>query len=94
MALFVVHPWAPFITGMLAGCWIGAVIGCAGVLLLVGRRVRQLETINLLLRTMLKARERPQRTGTGGGGGLTLVMPLPGASRMAGRPMSRIARVN
>jgi len=92
MALFVVHPWAPFVTGMLAGCWVGAVIGCAGVLLVVGRLVRQLETINLLLRTKLKARLKPQRTGTGGGP--TLVMPIPSPAREAATPMRRIARVH
>jgi hypothetical protein len=93
MALLVVHAWAPFVTGMLAGCWIGAVIGCAGVLLVVGRRVRQLETINLLLRTKLKARQKPQGTGTGGGGP-TLVMPLPRAARETATPIRRIARVH
>jgi len=90
MALFVVHPWAPFVSGMLAGCWIGAAIGCAGVLLLVGRRVRQLETINLLLRARLKVREKPHRTGTGP----ALVMPLPSASRKAEKSVSKMARVH
>jgi hypothetical protein len=93
MALFVVHPWAQFFTGMLMGCWIGAAIATAGVLLLVGRRVRQLETINLLLRTKLKARPNPQRTGTGGPGP-TLVMPLPRSARRTGPERERIARVN
>jgi hypothetical protein len=93
MALLVVHPWAPFLTGMLAGCWIGAAIGCAGVLLLVGRRVRQLETINLLLRTKLKVREKPQRTGASAHGQM-LVMPIPSDRHRAESPMSRIARIH
>jgi hypothetical protein len=91
MALIDVHPWARFFAGMLAGCWVGAAIASAGVLLMVGRRVRQLETINGLLRTKLRAREKPKRTGTGGGGP-TLVMPLPSSARNAER--IRIARVN
>ncbi len=93
MALFVVHPWAPFVSGMLAGCWIGAAIGCAGVLLLVGRRVRQLETINLLLRAKLKVREKPQSTGTAGGGPM-LVMPLPSATRKMEKTATRMARMH
>jgi hypothetical protein len=63
------------------------------VLLLVGRRVRQLEGINLLLHTKLKARIKPQRTGTGGTSP-TLVMPLPSSARQTERPRERIARVN
>jgi hypothetical protein len=90
MALFVVHAWAPFVSGMFVGCWIGATIGCAGILLVVGRRMRQLETINQLLRNKLKGREKPQRTGTAGPGP-TLVMPT---LRQAERPATRIARVH
>jgi hypothetical protein len=93
MALFVVRPWAEFIAGVVAGCWIGAVIACVGVLLLVGRRVRQLEGINLLLRTKLKAYVRPRRMGTAGTGP-ALVMPLPGSARKSELPRERIARVN
>ncbi|MFZ0273639.1 MAG: hypothetical protein WB524_12830 [Acidobacteriaceae bacterium] len=92
MALFDVHPWAQFIAGMLTGCWIGAAVACVGVLLVVGRRVRQLETLNLLLRTKLKAR-MPRRMGTSGTGP-TLVMPLPSSARKAESVASRIARVN
>jgi hypothetical protein len=92
MTLFVVHPWAQFFAGVVTGCWIGALIACAGLLLLVGRRVRQLESVNLLLRMKLKSRGVPQRTGTGGPGP-TLVMPLPSAARTTER-VGRIARVN
>jgi hypothetical protein len=93
MTLFVVHPWAQFFAGVITGCWIGAIIACAGLLLLVGRRVRQLESINQLLRTKLKVRIRPQRTGTGKHGP-TLVMPMPGAARKVEVPPQKIARVN
>jgi hypothetical protein len=93
MALFVVHPWAQFFAGLLTGCWIGALIACAGVLLLVVRRVRQLESINLVLRARLKTRGKPQRTGTGVPGP-TLVMPLPKSGRKAESAMARMARMN
>jgi hypothetical protein len=78
---------------MLTGCWIGAAVACVGVLLVVGRRVRQLETLNLFLRTKLKARAMHRRLGTGGPGP-TLVMPLPGSTRKAESPASRMARMN
>lgn len=95
MALFEIHPWARFFAGMLAGCWIGAAIACAGVVLLMGRRVRQLESINLLLRTKLKARTKSQRMGSGGGGGgHMLVMPLPETQRKAETSGGRVARMN
>lgn len=97
MALLEIHPWVRFFTGLFAGCWIGALIACAGVLLLMGRRVRQLESINLLLRTKLRARSRAQKaaTGTGtGGGSPMLVMPLPGVHRKPDKPATRTARMN
>ena len=94
MTLFVVHPWAQFFAGVVTGCWIGAVIACAGLLLLVGRRVRQLEAVNLLLRMKLKARGLPQRTARAAGPGPTLVMPLPGTARTGEQRLGRIARVN
>ncbi len=93
MATLVVHPWAQLLTGMLIGCWIGAIIATAGILLFVGKRVRQLEAVNLLLRTRLKARTKPLRTGTGASGSM-LVMPLPGSPRHNGSTERRIARVN
>jgi len=88
MALFVVYPWAKFLAGMLTGCWIGVVVGCAVTLLLVGKRVRELETGIVLLRNRLKARERPQKTGTGSA---PLVMPRPAPGRSASRPVGRTA---
>jgi len=96
MAMFVIYPWVRFLAGMLTGCWIGAAIATAGVLLLMGRRVRQLESINLLLRTKLKARakSRSAGSGTGSGGGHMLVMPLPAAHSIAEKPATRVARMN
>lgn len=93
MAFLVVHSWAQFFAGMLIGCWVGAAVACAGVLLLVGRKVRRLESINLLLRTKLRARLRPQRSGTGTSGSM-LVMPLRGSLQTSQSPTTRIARVN
>jgi hypothetical protein len=88
MALFVVHPWAEFLAGMLTGCWIGVVIGCAVALLFAGKRVRELEAGNLLLRSRLRAREEPQKTGTGGP---TLVVSPSRPTRSASKPLSRAA---
>jgi hypothetical protein len=78
MAFFEVHSLTRFLTGMLTGCWIGAGVGCAATLVLMGKRVRQLETINLLLRSKLRVLDRSHRTGTGGP---ALVMPHPGRVR-------------
>jgi hypothetical protein len=78
MALISVHPWQGFFSGLLVGCWIGVAMGSVVTLLLMGRRVRQLETINQLLRSRLKSFERPRKVGAGGP---PIVMPLPGAGR-------------
>jgi hypothetical protein len=96
MAMFEIYPWARFLAGMLTGCWIGAAIATAGVILLMGRRVRQLESINILLRAKLKARAKARSagTGTGGGGGHMLVMPLPDTHRQSEKPANRVARMN
>lgn len=69
MALFVLHPWIRFGAGLLLGCWVGVPIGIAVAVLLVGRRMRQLEMANELLRNKLNVREKAWRTG----GGPTLV---------------------
>jgi len=87
MAWLAVHPWAQFFTGLLLGCWIGAMIATACILLLVGRRLQQLEAVNQILRAKLRTRGKPQRTGTGGSGP-ALVMPLRRSST------GRVARVN
>ena len=59
MAPFLAVPWFWLFAGMLAGCWIGATVGSAGVLLLAERRMKRLETINELLRMKLRA-SRPR----------------------------------
>lgn len=81
MALFDVHPWLRLGLGLILGCWGGAAIGMAIALMLASRRIKQLETANMLLRIKLRAREKPRRTGTNGAGP-TLVVP-PSASRPA-----------
>ena len=63
MALFVLHPWIRFGAGLLLGCWVGVPIGIAVAVLLVGRRMRQLEVANELLRNKLNVREKAWRTG-------------------------------
>ncbi|MFP5227475.1 MAG: hypothetical protein ACLGXA_07570 [Acidobacteriota bacterium] len=93
MALLVVYPWAQFFSGLLIGCWIGAAIAAAGILLLVGRRVRQLEGVNLLLRNKLRAHIRSPRMGSGGLASM-LVMPHPGTARNGGSSGERVARVH
>lgn len=84
---FDVHPWLHFGFGLLAGCWIGVVIGCGLTLLLASRRMRQLQTANALLRVKLRAREKPARTGTGP----LLVVPATGTQRSSGAPLGRVA---
>jgi len=86
------YPWAHFIVGVITGCWIGVVIGCAVALFLAGRRVRQLEARNLLLRVQLHARRQPQ-TGELRASGHGLALGRSG-SRAAEPLMGRIARVN
>jgi hypothetical protein len=68
MALFVLHSWIRFGVGLLAGCWIGVVIGMAIAILLAGRRMRSLESANLLLQLKLQVREKAWRSGTEGAG--------------------------
>lgn len=88
MALIIVHPWTGFFSGLLVGCWTGVVIGCGVTLLLAGKRVRQLEAINELLRTKLRSHEKPRKTGTGGP---PIVMPMPAAGRSPSPPIARSA---
>lgn len=61
MAFVEVHPWGRLLVGLLAGFWVGVAVGCAGALLIIGSRVRRLETTNLLLRAKLRMREKVQR---------------------------------
>lgn len=55
MAPLAAFPWVWLLAGLLLGSWIGATIGSAGVLLLAGRRMKQLEAVNQLLRVKLKS---------------------------------------
>lgn len=84
--------WVRFGTGLLAGCWSGAIIGAAIVLLFVSRRIRQLETVNELLRLRIRARERASRPAAGAGG-TTIEIPNPNrrSGRSAGAAMPRMA---
>jgi hypothetical protein len=89
MAFIDAHSWLRFVTGLISGCWAGAIIGGAVALLFASRRIRQLETANMLLRVKLRSREKPQRTGTGGGP--LLVIPPRESNRPASAPMTRFA---
>jgi hypothetical protein len=93
MFMSVLYSWAHFLAGVVAGCWIGVIVGCGVALLLAGRRVRQLEAANLLLRVQLHAR-REQQPGGLRAIGHGLALPRSGGSRKADARMSRIARVN
>ncbi|HZZ40947.1 MAG TPA: hypothetical protein VFE06_17555 [Acidobacteriaceae bacterium] len=55
MAPLAAFSWSWFLVGLLLGSWIGATIGSACVLLLAGRRMKKLETVNQLLRVKLRA---------------------------------------
>ncbi len=57
MAPLAAFPWAWLLAGLLLGSWIGATIGSAAVLLLAGRRMKRLETVNQLLRIKLRAQQ-------------------------------------
>lgn len=83
MALLDAHAWMRFATGLIAGCWVGAIIGGAVALLFASRRIRQLETVNMLLRVKLRTRERAKRPATGGAGPVLVIPP-----RETNRPAS------
>jgi hypothetical protein len=89
MTLLMARSWIGFFSGTLTGCWIGVVVGCGVTLLLMGRRVRQLETINLLLRSKIKVLQRPQRAT-----GPALVMPRPSPVRVERVANSRAAQAH
>jgi len=90
MAFLDAHAWFRFATGLIAGCWLGAILGGSVALLFAARRIRQLETANLLLRVKLRSRDRrPQRAGAGGGP--VLVLPPRETNRPASAPMPRVA---
>lgn len=88
MTVIDAHHWVRFFTGFLSGCWVGVVVGCVVTLLFTGRRLRQLESANMLLRVKLRAREKPRHTGTAGP---VLVVPPGGSRRSGNNPMGRVA---
>lgn len=61
MAPLAAFPWAWLLAGLLLGSWIGATVGSAGVLMLAGRRMKKLETVNHLLRVKLRGHLRRAR---------------------------------
>lgn len=80
MVFLDIQPWLRFSTGILVGCWIGVAVGCAIAMLFTGRRLKQLETANLLLRVKLRAKERARR-------------PIPGAGPiLVGNPSGGVSR--
>lgn len=86
MALFDAHPWVRFFSGVLTGCWIGVIIGCAVALLFSGRRVRQLASANMVLRMKLRAREKPKRSAAPAGP----VLVVPPSRRSSDGPARRV----
>jgi gas vesicle protein len=93
MLMLVLYSWARFFAGLVIGCWVGVMIGCAVALLLAGRRVRKLENLNLLLRLKLNARREPE-SAERKASGQSLALPRAGGARKADALMGRIARVN
>ncbi|HTW48551.1 MAG TPA: hypothetical protein VMD92_11410 [Acidobacteriaceae bacterium] len=83
------YPWLRFGLGILAGCWIGSAVGLGIALMLAGRRIQQLEEINLMLRAKLRARDKERQSGPAGVGPV-LVFP-PGVNRPASSPLGRVA---
>jgi hypothetical protein len=90
MTVIDAHPWVRFFTGFLTGGWVGVAVGCVVTLLFSGRRLRQLESANLLLRVKLRAHERPRRAGTNPAGPV-LVVPPGGAQRAGNNPVGKVA---
>lgn len=79
------EPWLRFTVGLVIGCWAGVLIGGIIALLFAGRRLKQLETANMLLRVKLRSQEK-QGQRTAAGGGPILVVP----PRDTNRPASAV----
>ena len=93
MAPLAAFPWAWLLAGLLLGSWIGATIGSAGVLLLAGRRMKRLETVNHLLR--VKLRTHSLRSWPAAQRGLSPVLrPFRVVTETASIPVDRIASAN
>jgi hypothetical protein len=81
MVVFDIHPWLRLSTGLILGGWIGVAVGFAITLLFSAKRLHQLETVNVLLRTKLRAREKAQRPGP------VLIMPPLSGNRTGTGPL-------
>jgi hypothetical protein len=93
MAPFAEFPWAWLLAGLLLGSWIGATIGSAAVLLLAGRRMKKLESVNQLLLIRLKASTHRSRIAAHCG--LAPVLrPFQVVRETAAIPIDRIASAN
>jgi len=86
-------PWAWLLAGLLLGSWIGATVGSAGVLMLAGRRMKKLETVNQLLRVKLRAVTQRSRT-TAHRGLAPVLRPFKVVTETATIPIDRIASGN
>ncbi|HEX4005727.1 MAG TPA: hypothetical protein VHX60_06105 [Acidobacteriaceae bacterium] len=73
MALFALHPWIRVAVDILVGCWIGVPFGMMIALTFAGRRIKQLECANNLLRMKLRTSEKPARANGTTGMGPSLV---------------------
>ena len=92
MAPLAAVPWAWLLAGLLLGSWIGATIGSAGVLMLAGRRMKKLETVNHLLRVKLRGhlqRARPAPRGLS-----PFLRPFKAVTETAAIPIDRLASGN
>jgi hypothetical protein len=89
MVAFAVYPWLRFGFGVLTGCWIGTALGIGITLILAGRRIKELEQANSILRTKLRVRDRSRPSGPGGSGPILIVPP--NVNRPASAPFGRVA---
>ncbi|MGA8528274.1 MAG: hypothetical protein WB622_01070 [Acidobacteriaceae bacterium] len=92
MAPLAGFSWGWFFAGLLLGSWIGATVGSAGVLLLAGRRMKHLETVNHLLRVKLRQYTRPRLAPHRGLG--PVLRPFRVIADTATIPIDRIASGN
>jgi hypothetical protein len=88
MVALSLYPWLRFGFGILAGCWIGVALGFGIAAFLTGRRIQDLEEVNIMLRAKLRVRDKARQPGTGGGP--VLVVP-PAVNRRASAPVGRVA---
>lgn len=89
MVAIALYPWLRFGFGILTGCWIGVALGVGMAVILAGRRIKDLEEANALLRTKLRVRDKARQSGTGGSGPILIVPP--NVHRPASAPLGRVA---